>query len=112
MRKVLTGSLLAACLMTGALAGSTAARNMSAVYLEAGCLDGGPGPQFMDLDDVFPSVRAAQQYLREKERQALPDTGETDGICTPGTTMVFELREVPVQAGSPVPWLGRSRDRR
>ena len=109
MRSVLAPGLLAASLLV-AMPGSAAGRSGSAVSLEAGCLDGGPGPQFMNLSDVFPSARAAMEYLHEKEWHARPDSGVVDSICTPGTILIFELRELPLEeARERLPLVGRSR---
>ena len=56
-------------------------------------MDGGHGPQFMDLSGEFTSLGAWAQFSTDIERSAMPDTGEVDGICSPGSIEVFSIEK-------------------
>ena len=87
-------------LLAAMLPGVAAADGPFEYYVEAGCLDGGRGPQFMDLTGTFPSLDAWRSLARDVESAAIPDSGEIDGLCSPDTIVVFAIERIAIpQAG-------------
>lgn len=84
---------LAVGVVAAMLPGATVADQASGYYVEAGCLDGGRGPQFMDLSGTFPTLDAWWQLAMEVEAAAMPDTGEVDGACTSDSIIVFSIKK-------------------
>ncbi len=97
---------LAVGVVAAMLPGATVADQASGYYVEAGCLDGGRGPQFMDLSGTFPTLDAWRQLAMEVEAAAMPDTGEVDGACTSDSIIVFSIERVgpaPIEQGNERP---------
>ena len=91
MKGRLRASVLATGLLLAMLPAATAAARSFDYWVDAGCFD--TAGQFMDLSGAFASRGAWKQFARDVEAAAMPDTGETDGICSPGSILVSSVEK-------------------